>query len=505
MSSKIRRQSIISSIIVYLGFVIGFVNVYFFAKEGLFSSDEYGLTKIFADVALLIASLSTLGMPSFIYKFYPYYNDNLKPEKNDMLAWALLVSVIGFICIAILGFAFQDLVVRKYSENSPIFVKYYYWVFPMGLGLTIYNVLEAYAWSLQRSILTNFIKEVEWRVLTTVLIVLFFYNIVPDFSTFIKLYALTYPAIGLTLLFYLIATKKAHLTFQISKVSKKFIKKIARFCFFIYGAGLLFTLSQVFDSFVIGATLDNGMAKVGIFSLAYILTSLIQAPQRGIVAASIPHLAQGWKDKNLQSIQRIYQRSSINQIIFASFMLALITLNYKDAVMTFDLKPEYLLGFEAFIILGLTRVIDMGTGVNSQIIGTSNYWRFEFISGVILVALMLPLNYFLTRRFDILGPAWANLISFLVYNFVRVLFLWKKYKLFPFTPKSVYVLNIALAVYIITWLLFDGWSGLPGLFTRSIFASILFIAGIWILKPSPDIRPIVQALLNRNPWRRRDR
>ncbi len=497
MSAKIRRQSIVSSIIVYFGFSVGLLNTFFFTKEGLFTSTEFGLTKIFIDVAALMASLSTLAMPSFIYKFYPYYNDNLKPGKNDMLAWALIVSLIGFVAVVILGLAFQDLVSKKYSENSPLFVTYYYWVFPMGLGLTLFNILEAFAWNLHKSVFTAFLREVEWRLLVTITIVLFFFNIIPDFDVFIKCYAFTYLGIAATLGGYLVITRQAHFVFSISRVTRKFVKKIARFCLFMYGTSVIVTLSTVFDSFVIGATLDDGMAKVGIFTLAYTLTSLIQAPQRGIIAATIPHLAKAWKDKNMQSIQNIYHRSSINQLIFATLMLILITLNYRQAVITLDLKPDYLLGFNAFIILGCTRLVDMGTGVNAQIIGTSNYWRFELLSGLVLLVLMLPLNYLLTKQLDIIGPSLANLISFSIYNTVRIVFLWKKFRLFPFTWKSLHVLLLGFVTYTITWLLFDKLEGWGGLFTRSILVMVLFAAGVFLLKPSPDIKPVLDSLLDR--------
>ncbi|GAB3017565.1 hypothetical protein GCM10027051_23030 [Niabella terrae] len=505
MSVKIRRQSILSSLVTYLGFAVGLLNTYFFVKEGLFTTEEYGLTKIFIDVAAMIASLSAIAMPAFVYKFYPYYNDNLKPERNDMLAWALLVGLAGFLLVMILGILFKDLVYRKFGANSPLFVTYYYWVFPFGLGLTIYNVLEAYAWSLHKSVFTTFLKEVEWRLLTTVLIVLFLFNIIPDFSHFIKLYALSYAGIAITLLIFLIATRKVYFVFRVSKVTRRFLKKIARFSLFIYGGGLVFTLSQVFDSFVIGATLDDGMTKVGIFSLAYILTGLIQAPQRGIIAASIPHLAQAWKDKNLRSIRTIYQRSSINLLIFAVLMFVLICLNYQQAVLVFRLKPEYLAGFQVFVLLGLMRIVDMGSGVNAQIIGTSTYWRFELVSGIVLLVLMLPLNYLLTKRLDILGPALANLISFSVYNLIRIVFLWKRYRLFPFTPKSVGVLNLGLVSFMVAWLAFHQMTGLEGLFARSLLAIAIFGLGLFLLKPSPDIQPVLISLINRGRRKADDR
>ncbi len=91
-----------------------------------------------------------------------------------MLAWAALVSLMGFLIVTVLGLTFKELVYKKYSANSPLFVTYYYWVFPMGLGLTLFNVLEAFAWNLHKSVFTAFLKEVEWRFIITILIVLFF-------------------------------------------------------------------------------------------------------------------------------------------------------------------------------------------------------------------------------------------------------------------------------------------------------------------------------------------
>src|SRR5690606_32407272 len=119
------------------------------------------------------------------------------------------------------------------------------------------------------------------------------------------------------------------------------------FCVFSYSGSIVFTLSQIFDSLVIAAVLEDGLSKAGIFGLAQIMTSIIQAPQRGIVAASIAHLARAWKDKDIPTIQRIYERSSINLLLFAVGIFALIVLNYKDAITTFGLRADYLAGFTA--------------------------------------------------------------------------------------------------------------------------------------------------------------
>ncbi len=79
---SIRKQTIISSILVYIGFFIGFINTYLYtAKSGPFTPEQFGLTRIFFDFAQNMYAFGALGVIPVIYKFYPYYKDNLDEEK----------------------------------------------------------------------------------------------------------------------------------------------------------------------------------------------------------------------------------------------------------------------------------------------------------------------------------------------------------------------------------------------------------------------------------------
>lgn len=483
--------------VIYIGFAVGLLNTYFFTKQGTFTEAEYGLTTIFIAIATMMSAFATMAMPSYIFKFHPYYNDNLPTRKNDMITWALLVSLAGFVLVMIAGWSLKHLVIKKFGTNTPQLVAYYYWIFPMGFGLTIYTILEAYAWSLHKSVLTNYFREVQWRLFTTVLIVLFVSGIIKDYDLFIKVFAFSYPSIALTLLVYLVITKKIHFTFSVSKVSRRFFKKIVALCIFVYGGTLIFTLSQVFDTIVIASLLPEGSAKAGIFGLATIVTSIIQAPQRGIISASIPHLSKAWKDKNSELLQKIYQRSSINLLIFACAIFLLIWLNFEDGIITFGIKLSYLDAAWIFFILGITKIIDMGTGVNAQIIGTSSYWKFELVSGVILLCFMLPLSYILTKQYGIIGPSVATLISVTIYNIIRIVFLWKKFRLFPLTIHSLYTVLLAAACYAVCYFAFREMHGFAGMFVRSISFICLYAAGVISMKLSPDIQPVLQTIKNR--------
>ncbi|MES2431286.1 MAG: polysaccharide biosynthesis C-terminal domain-containing protein [Bacteroidota bacterium] len=496
--SQIRKQSIISSILVYIGFALGFVNTYLFAREGGFTKEQYGLTAIFMAIASLMSTFAGFGMTAFIGKFYPYYKDNLTAKRNDMLTWALLVSLIGFCFVALGGFCFKDLIIQKFGGHSPELVKYYYWVFPFGLGLTLFSILESYAWQVKESIVTNFLREIFFRLLTTILIILTVVGFLTTFDIFIKVYSFTYLAITIMLIVYLIAKKQLHLNFVPSIVSKKFLKKILTLVMFVFGGSMVYTISNVFDSFLIASVLPEGLAAVAVFTLAQNIASLVQAPQRGVISSSMGALSQAWKDKDMPRIQRIYHRSSINQLVFAIGIFALLWLNFSDGVYTFHLQKGYLDAKWVFFFIGIMRIIDMGTGVSAQILGTSSYWKFDFLTGLILIAITLPLDYILTKYyFGIIGPAIANLISFTIYNAIRFWFLKKKFNLQPFNKETLYAIFLGLISYYICFLCFDKYQGFMWILLRSCSFVLLYAAGVISLKLSADIIPVFETAKKR--------
>ena len=495
--SNIRRQSIISSVIVYFGFALGFVNTYLYTKQGQFTESEYGLVSTFIAIANIMFSFANLGMLSYIYKFYPYYKDNLPAKKNDLITWALISCTIGFTIIIIIGFVIRNLVVQKYVTNAPDLVKYYPWLFPFGFGLTVYSTLEAYAWQEKLSVLTNFMREVLFRIFTTVLIVFFFFGIIPLFDGFIKIYASTYILLALVLAAYLIITKRIHFTFSISRVTRRYYKKILTLVSFVWSGGLVFTISNVFDTLVIAAVMPNGLAYAGIYSLAQNIASLIQAPQRGIISAAIGPLSRAWKEKDLNKIRRIYQRSSINQLIFSVGMFCIILMNFNDGIETFSLKESYIFALPVFFYIGMMRILDMGTGLNAQIISTSTYWRFEFFTGLILLSLTLPLSYLLTKNLGVIGPAISNFIAFTIYNVIRCIFLWRKVKMQPFNAKTFFTIISGVVCFFVCYLLFNKYTGLGWIITRTVAFILMFGSSVYFLKLTPDLFHVMSAVRKR--------
>jgi O-antigen/teichoic acid export membrane protein len=88
--SGIRKQAIISSIVIYIGVAFGVLNTYLFVTKGTFSQDQYALTRLFNDVGQNFYVLASLGINPIVYKFYPYYKDNLEEKDIDLLSRAFI-------------------------------------------------------------------------------------------------------------------------------------------------------------------------------------------------------------------------------------------------------------------------------------------------------------------------------------------------------------------------------------------------------------------------------
>jgi hypothetical protein len=116
---------------------------------------------------------------------------------------------------------------------------------------------------------------------------------------------------------------------------------------------------------------------------------------------------------------------------------------------------------------------------------------------MILLALMLPLSYLATKDYGIVGTAAATLISITVYNLIRILFLWKKFGLFPFTIKSLYTVLLAGACFAACFYAFREMEGIVGIIIRSLVFLILYCTAAFLMKLSPDIKPVLVSIQKR--------
>jgi O-antigen/teichoic acid export membrane protein len=287
-----------------------------------------------------------------------------------------------------------------------------------------------------------------------------------------------------------------------SKVTRKYRKKIFSILALTFLVIIVNVLRQSIDSLVLAA--KQNLGKVGIFGLASYMVSVLQAPFRSLISITVPILSRAWKDKNHKEIDRIYKRTSINMLAFSMFIFFIIWLNFDHAINFFNINPEYLEGKWIFFLLGMVVIIETGTGVNGQIIATSTFWRFELWTSLLLTALIIPLSYTLTTSYGIIGPAIANLVSFSIYNLIRIYFLWKKYKMQPFSFKTLELLLLAAGCYFITYFITISLTGLTAIVISTCLYAIIFIPIMYVRNISPDLKPVMNTMLTRMRLRKKE-
>lgn len=490
MAGSLRKQTIISSILVYIGFGIGALNTLLFTqKGGAFNPDQYALTRLFFDIGQLFFCLATLSSLVVLNKFYPYYKDNLPDRENDLFTRVLTICVIGCIVTALGGYVFEPVIVRKFSEKSKLLVDYYHWTLIFGIGITMYSAFEAYCWSIHKPILPSFLRETAVRVLTLLLILLYFFKAV-TFQHFIFLFSLLFFVVGITLLIYLLRTGQLHITFKVSRVTKKFRKKMLAMQWLTFGGITIITIGQTIDGIIIAGLVN--LKATAIYTFAQYAANLVQVPQRSIQNVSLGVIARAWKDKKYAEINRIYNRSSINMLILGLLIFGIVWLNVADGIRVLHIQDDFANAIIVITVIGATRIIDAGTGVNQIILATSNKWKFEFYSGVIMLALRIVTAYIFVKKLGLIGSAYAELLNQVLFNFVRFWFLHKTYNMQPFTIKTLYALVVGVAACAVTYLALHNFTGWLAIIARTAIFSLIVVAGTFTLKLTPDADQMLQ-------------
>ena len=495
----IQKQGVKSSFYIMLGFVIGAINLLVLFPL-FFTKNDQGLVRAIIDIGATLSVFCTLGTLPVVYKFYPFYNQYLGPQKNELPFITLLLNLMGFGLLLIIGWHEKDFIIRKLGK-SPSLAQYFNYVYPYTFFLLLFYWLEAFAWGLRKGVYTNFLRETAIRILTTILIVAFGFHWI-TLPQFIVLFSFIY-AVPVVLLFInLIQSKQWSIrAFTISSVTRRLKGKMISFALFVFAGQFFNLLARTNDTIMI-VTLRS-LSDASIFAIATYVSAILEIPQRSLNSISIPVLAQSWKDKDFANIKHIYHKSVSNLLVIGLMLFGLIWLNIENLVAFLNwVSHKQSGGYDAIskliFILGIAKLIDLATGVNGQIIGTSNYWKFDFFTNLFYILLSIPLNYYLILNYSLEGLAYSNLIALTLYNSIRFTFLYKKFNLQPYTFKHGLFLLASIGLML----------GIHQLPMASNFAvniaiqSVSFGIGFYLLtqwiNPAPEILAIVRNFFLKN-------
>ena len=103
------------------------------------------------------------------------------------------------------------------------------------------------------------------------------------------------------------------------------------------------------------------------------------------------------------------------------------------------------------LIVGFGRLFDISFGANGNILIFSKYYKINSLFISLLVISAFCLNYYLIPKYGIEGAAYATVLSIVIFNVLKHLFVVSKFNLTPFTPSYFKLVAIALICFILNY------------------------------------------------------
>jgi len=486
----IQRQGIRNAVITYSGIIIGFVNLIIIQPRFL-TPEELGLTRILFSFSALIASFLPLGIQNITLKYFPYYKDPAK-KHSGYFGFMLLFPVIGFLLVSAAILILKNFIIGIYIVNSKLFTDYFDYVFPMILCLSFTQVLTTYSSTLFRTTIPSFINDILVRIFSIVVVSLYFIKVV-SLEQFVFLFVMIYVLQFVLMLLYILTIDSPSLRMDKEKFSRGEVLSMLRF-------GLLMSLASVsalglkyLDVIMLGKFLP--LHFVGIYSVAVFIPALIDAPLSALDRITYAKIADAWAKNNLDEIKEIYTKSSRYLFMIGGLLFLGINLN-TDSLMKL-LPHEYSAGITVILIISISSLFNLATGVNDSILYNSAKWIYGFYMLLVLFSSALLLNLFLIPAFGMNGAAMATAISALAFNALKFFFIRKNFSLQPFDVKTLKILLVivltGLAVYFIPPMI----SPLFDIALRSVIILSIYTGAVYFMRIAPELEPVAMAYMRK--------
>ena len=323
-------------------------------------------------------------------------------------------------------------------------------------------------------------------------LILLFNTGLVDFELFMQLFIAQYGILAVGIAIYLLAIGQFNLSIKRDFFTPQLKKELKQYRLFT----LLSSVSALFlmniDVIMISAMI--GLGETAFYAVAFYIVALMNIPRNAIGNIAVPVISDAWKRDDRDEIQKIYSKTSINQLLIGTLLFVGIWANEANI---FKILPDdYEGGKWVLFFVGLARLADVGFGVNGGIINTSPAYKFDTYANLVLVVFTVVMNLIFIPIYGITGAAIATGISLLSFNVAKYAFLKYKFNFGPFSWKSGVTLLLGVTAYYVSTFL-PQQELILDILVRSAIITIVFVPIALALKLSEDANAFLLALRKR--------
>lgn len=478
------KQSVNNTIILFLGFSLGGLNVLFLYTHFL-HEDYYGLITFLLSTANLLMPLVVLGMQHTIIKFFSSYKTKL--ERDKFLTSALVLPLFIIIPIAIIGSIAYESISGWISQENIIIKPYTRYIFTIAIFMGFFEVFYAFSKVQLKTVFGNFIKEIFHRLSTSLLLFAVFFEWISQ-EQFIYAIVIVYGVRMHVMMVYAFKLYRPKLIFKLPDN----IKEILSYSFYIILAGSASGILLDIDKFMIPQL--EQIAKVAYYSVGIYIASVIGIPSRAMQQIINPLTAKELNDNNLKEVGNLYQKSSITLLIAGGLLFILINVNVKDLYMLIN-KPEYSVGVLIVLMISVAELFKLALGNNGSILTNSKYYKVFFYLSIAMAVSVIFLNKWLIELIGINGAALATLIVVLIFSSFKILYVKQKLNLQPFTTKTISVFILTLILFLCFYFIDFPFHPLLNIFLKSLIITIIYVIIIFKMNISEEVNVLLKRYL----------
>ncbi len=489
---EIKKQSIQSSVILGIGVVLGFfLKLYVF--PAYLEPSEIGFFTVLIDISNLCASFIPLGSQLVFMRYLQRFIGN-EGKSSSLRKLAYSTTAISFLVFIVMFLSSNQWLIDFYSDRAPLLSNNFLVIIPLVFARALHSLAAAYSKGRKKTVFPSFIQEILIRFLTLILVVLYGYAIL-DFDFLVAGYLGVYFVSSLLVF---ISIKKLS-GWQINW-SKTAFSKIELKDILIFGGFSLLTntgtiLIRSIDSIML--TSIKNLEAAGIYSIAFFIGFLVEIPRRAISQISFPFLAEAFNKKDFKTIEELYQKSALNQLIAGSFIFVCLVGSLNELFMIMPNGSIYATAASVVILIGLAKLIDTSSGSNSEILSNSEYFRYNFLSITILAPLGIATNLLLIPKLGLTGAAWASLITMFLVNAFRFFIIYWKLKMIPYSLNWLKTLALFIATLALSYYLPTFGNPYLSIIIKSLLLGGLILVGAFTLKVSTELDAVVDSLIKK--------
>ena len=491
----IKRQGLKTIFVNYVGAAIGAIAILFVYP---LNDELYGFAQWIYSTILLLAPLASFGISSIVLKFYPIYKSKVDKADHGFLNLILMIFSMAYVIFLGCWFLFKPALLNAFEYlqmDASAIVEHEWYLLALVYLLVAVMIATNHSANHLRIVVPNIIHQLGYKLFLPAMVLL---SVVVDITEARMAFyiLLFYGVVLLILTLYLKSIGALHFG-KLKKPSASFsYKSIFTFGAFSslnsLGSTLAFRLDTIMIPFL------ESMLSNGYYNKIAFMSNTLEMPYRAINQISAPIISKAWNENDVTELKTVYTKSSTNLFLVGAALFILIWYVLDDLIAISVDPNSFPFAREIFLFLALGKLFDMLTSVNSQIIIYSKKYKYNLVFLIVLAVTNIFLNYHFIRTLDygIVGAAMATALSLFIFNFVKLIFIYLKFGLHPFSISTVKTLVILSVLFALSFYLPEIQVAIFALIIKGLFVCLIFgiVAYYWNI--SKDINDTILNLIS---------